>query len=70
MTTTVGGVAELLGVTEVAALLGISRQRVQKLTETDSDFPLPAETLARGRVWQRADIVEWARATGRPIARK
>ena len=59
--------AELLGVTEVAELLGISRQRVQQLTETDPDFPAPAETLARGRVWRRSDVVNWARATGREI---
>ena len=68
MTSTLGQMADLLGVTEVAALLGISRQRIQQLTETDPDFP-PAETLARGRVWRRADIVKWARATGREIQR-
>lgn len=38
-----------------------------KLTETDPDFPTPAETLARGRVWHRGDIVEWGRVTGREI---
>lgn len=27
----------------------------------------PAEKLTRGRVWQRDDILEWARATGREI---
>jgi predicted DNA-binding transcriptional regulator AlpA len=59
--------AELLGVTEVAELLGISRQRVQQLTERDPDFPAPAETLARGRVWRRSDIEDWARATGREL---
>jgi predicted DNA-binding transcriptional regulator AlpA len=58
---------ELLGVTEVAGLLGISRQRVQQLTETDPDFPEPTANMARGRVWSRDDIVEWARATGRTI---
>ena len=64
---TVADVAELLGLTEVAALVGISRQRILQLIETDPDFPPPAETLARGRVWRRVDIVEWARATGREI---
>jgi prophage regulatory protein len=59
---------ELLGVTEVAALLGISRQRVQQLTETDADFPEPAAELARGRVWQKSDVVRWAKATGREIS--
>ena len=64
---TVGDVAELLGLTEVAALVGISRQRVLQLIGTDPDFPAPAETLARGRVWRRGDIVKWARLTGREI---
>jgi predicted DNA-binding transcriptional regulator AlpA len=58
---------DLLGVTEVAQLLGISRQRVQQLTESDPDFPEPAATLARGRVWSRAAIEKWARETGRTI---
>lgn len=66
MTTTFAGV-EVLGVTEVAALLGISRQRVDVLSHSDPDFPEPMAVLGRGRVWQRDDIVEWARATGREI---
>jgi predicted DNA-binding transcriptional regulator AlpA len=56
---------ELFGMTEIAAFVGISRKRVQKLTETDPDFPEPAAVLARGRVWSRQAIEEWARDTGR-----
>lgn len=66
MTSTIGDV-DLLGVTEVAQLLGISRQRVQQLTESDPDFPAPAANLARGRVWSREAIEKWARETGREI---
>ena len=66
VTSTIGDV-DLLGVTEVAQLLGISRQRVQQLTETDPDFPEPTATMARGRVWSRATIEKWAKATGREI---
>ena len=70
-TTTLGNVTEeLLGVTEIAAFVGISRQRVQKLTETDADFPEPVAMLARGRVWSREAIEEWARDTGRTVNRK
>ena len=58
---------QLLGVTEVAALLGISRQRVQQLTESDPDFPAPAGDLARGRVWNSEDVEAWAKATGRKM---
>jgi prophage regulatory protein len=60
---------ELFGVTEIAAFVGISRQRVQKLTETDPDFPEPVAVLARGRVWSRQAIEEWARDTGRRTIR-
>jgi predicted DNA-binding transcriptional regulator AlpA len=58
---------EVLGVTEVAELLGISRQRVDKLSHTDPDFPEPMTTLGRGRLWEKAVVEEWARATGREI---
>jgi predicted DNA-binding transcriptional regulator AlpA len=70
MASTVGDVAELLGLTEVAALVGISRQRILQLIKSDPDFPASAETMARGRVWRQADIVEWARATGREIQKR
>jgi prophage regulatory protein len=60
---------ELLGVTEAARLLGVSRQRVQQLTESDPDFPAPVATLARGRVWERDAIEKWAKATGREIVK-
>lgn len=45
-------------------LPGVSRQRVQQLTESDPDFP----EQARGRAWSRDAIEEWARAVGRPLA--
>jgi len=54
-------------VTEVAALLGISRQRVDKLSHTDPDFPAQVVTLGRGRLWEKAAIVKWAQETGREI---
>jgi len=60
--------SELLGVTEVAELVGLTRQRIQQLAEDkDSGFPVPTAELARGRVWKKADIVKWAKATGREI---
>ncbi len=53
-----------MGVAEVAELLGVSTQRVDQLTKT-AGFPAPEATLSAGRIWQREDIEEWARATGR-----
>jgi len=58
---------ELLGLTEVAALVDLSRQRILQLIESDPDFPEPVAELARGRVWDRKDIERWARASGREI---
>jgi predicted DNA-binding transcriptional regulator AlpA len=55
----------LLGITEVAALVNLSRQRILQLIESDPAFPKPAAQLARGRLWRQDDIETWARATGR-----
>lgn len=51
----------------MAELVGISRQRVLQLIDSDPGFPLPAAELSRGRVWNRADVEKWAKATGRPL---
>lgn len=59
--------ADLMGVTEIADLFGVSRQRVDQLAATDG-FPAPIAELAAGRIWRKADIVRWARATGREIS--
>jgi predicted DNA-binding transcriptional regulator AlpA len=61
---TVGVVHHLVGVAEVAELLGVSRQRVHKLAERD-DFPAPVAILTAGKVWDRDAVEKWARATGR-----
>jgi predicted DNA-binding transcriptional regulator AlpA len=55
---------ELLSTVEIAGLLGVSRQRVDKLSRSDG-FPEPVASLAIGRVWERADVVAWAKQTGR-----
>ena len=52
-------VPELVGVAEIAALLGRTRQRVQQLTAT-SDFPAPVQVLTMGKVWRADDIHAWA----------
>jgi hypothetical protein len=38
---------------------------VDQLTRSDPEFPQPVAELRAGRIWQRADIKEWARLTGR-----
>ncbi len=48
-------------------MLGISRQRVNAIVQSRPDFPEPIGQPAAGRVWQRRDIVEWAKNTGRVV---
>jgi predicted DNA-binding transcriptional regulator AlpA len=59
-------VGRYVGTQEIAAMLGVSRQRVQQLTKRP-DFPAPVERLAMGAFWRRADVARWAKATGRTI---
>ncbi|HET7234974.1 MAG TPA: hypothetical protein VFK59_00915 [Actinomycetota bacterium] len=58
-----------LGVTEIAELLGVSRQRVMQLRQR-ADFPEPVAELAAGPVWRMFNlqrfIEEWPRKPGRP----
>ena len=61
---------EILGVTEAAQLLGVSRQRVDQLRADHPDFPAPIVRLASGPVWLRSAIQgferRWQRRPGRP----
>jgi prophage regulatory protein len=54
----------LMGVTEMADLLRLSRQRCDQLSRTKG-FPDPVVELASGRVWNTEDVKRWARETGR-----
>ena len=66
-TATVSGVAELMhlaGRTELAEMLGVSRQRARELTER-ADFPPPIAQLRRGPIWKIDDVAAWARSVGR-----
>lgn len=60
----------LCGVHEIKDILGISRQRVNQLQDTDGKFPLPVAALHCGRIWLVEDIERYAAIrntqTGRP----
>jgi predicted DNA-binding transcriptional regulator AlpA len=62
-------VPELAGLAEVAAILGVSRQRVRELAERD-DFPQPVAQLSGGAVYVKSAIEafnnHWNRKSGRP----
>ena len=53
---------ELVGVAEIAKVVGVSRQRVNELVRSDPDFPAPQAELAAGRIWAREDIERWMAA--------
>lgn len=59
----------LVGVTELAAMVGVSRQRASALARQVS-FPQPVAELATGPVWLEPDVrrfvAEWPRRPGRP----
>lgn len=56
---------DLMSVHEIAELLGVSRQRVDQISRADKTFPAPVDTLAVGRIWNRADVEQW-KAVRRP----
>lgn len=57
---------DIVGVAEIANILGVTRQRVHQLAETP-DFPEPAAVLTAGKIWERATIMNWADKTGRRL---
>lgn len=64
---------DLVGIAEIAAILGVTKQRASELSKSSS-FPAPIAALASGRVWLRSSIghflEEWKRKPGRPAKRK
>ena len=50
---------DLLGAAEIAALLGVSRQRVTQLTHSPG-FPDPVLRLKMGALWAGQAVRDWA----------
>lgn len=50
-----------MGVTEIAELLGVSRQRADQLSR-QKGFPEPVAVLSNGRqrIWAAEDVRAWA----------
>ena len=55
---------DLVGLTEIAEMLTVSRQRVDQLAARE-DFPAPIAVLSAGRIWDKAAVERWMRVTGR-----
>jgi predicted DNA-binding transcriptional regulator AlpA len=49
----------LVGVSEIAEMLGVSRQRVDQISKADPRFPKPEVVLKGGKVWSREAIERW-----------
>lgn len=58
-----------MGVVEIARLLGVSRQRVNRIMHIYPDFPRPVKELAMGRVWDQSEVEEWVKTHPRPPGR-
>lgn len=69
MTPPDGPVPELMGIAEIAALVGRTRQRAWQITTTPG-FPEPVQTLNMGKVWRADDVRDWVAANPRrPLGR-
>ena len=64
MSSTIQTMHHLMGIREIAALLDVSPQRAEQLSNKP-EFPPPTAKLASGRIWLREAVESWARAAGR-----
>ena len=56
---------DLVGLTEIADMLNVSRQRVDQIARAGGTFPEPVAVITAGRIWMRSDVERWARRAGR-----
>ena len=56
---------DLVGVAEIAEMVGVSRQRINRIVETHDEFPQPVAELSAGRIWRRQDVAAWMAESGR-----
>jgi predicted DNA-binding transcriptional regulator AlpA len=61
---------DLVGVAEIAQLLGVSRQRVHQLLRDRPDFPESVAELVAGRIWLRTEVLTWAETWDRRPGRR
>lgn len=65
----------LVDLTEVGAMLGVSRERARQIIGNYSDFPPPAAVVGTRRGWDRGQVEQWlsehpVRRPGRPKKRR
>jgi len=54
--------SHLVGLSEIATMLGVSRQRAGQIVRDYDDFPPPVAELASGRIWETPAVEAWAKA--------
>ncbi len=54
--------SHLAGLSEIATMLGVSRQRAGQIVGDYDDFPQPVAELASGRIWETVAVDAWAQA--------
>lgn len=52
---------------DIARLLGVSRERVRQLRVQHADFPQPSAATGHSLFWRYEDVVRWAREQGRRL---
>lgn len=60
---------ELVGLAEIAAILGVSKQRVRELAAQDDTFPQPVAELIGGAIYVKSMIEEYKRQSTRQPGR-
>jgi chromosome partitioning protein len=59
---------DLVGTSELAEMLGVSKQTVSNWRVRMANFPSPAAELKSGPVWNRQEIADWAKSAGVQVA--
>lgn len=58
-------ITDPVGIVEICDRLGVTRSAVEAWRSRDLGFPSPTWTVGGRPAWSWADVVEWARETGR-----
>jgi predicted DNA-binding transcriptional regulator AlpA len=62
-----GATGRLVGISEIAELIGMTRQRAYQIVR-DPEFPEPVDVIAAGTFWWRQEVEAYLRK--RPVDRR
>lgn len=51
--------SQFVSLSQLAEMLGVSRQRADQIVRDKPDFPATAAETAGGRIWKRAQVAKW-----------